>query len=69
MSFTNSLLFHLSKKVSTAFVLSVFFEKMTKTTFTINRQLRRHLKQERNEIYESGAGFRLSAKAFSSVER
>ena len=27
------------KKVSTAFVRSVFFEKVTKATFSINRQL------------------------------
>ena len=40
------------------FLWSVFFEKMTKTTFAINRQ--HHLKQQRNEMAkfgESSAGF------------
>ena len=54
MSFTNCLLFHLSIKISTSFARSVYFEALKKTTFAINRQLRLHFKQQKNEMLKFG---------------
>ena len=41
---------HLQTRFQLRLYGEYFLKKMTKTNFTINRQLRRHLKQQRNEM-------------------